>query len=99
MRILVGCLMVCALAAPAHATKAERLAELPTQPPASCKPTAEMVAYLTLRFGETFDSAGMSRDGQVELWRSRGGRTWTLLLRRSDGTLCPLAYGENWLRR
>lgn len=69
------------------------------EPMQNCKSRDEMVRFLTERFGEIFQAAGSSREGQVELWRSRGGRTWSLLIRKPDGTYCPLAWGENWLQR
>ena len=34
--------------------------------------------------------------GLVELFKSRGGRTWTLLLTIPGGPTCLLGSGENW---
>lgn len=77
-------------------TKTQWLAETPET---NCKPRDEMISFITRSFGETIRGAGTSREGNVELWHSPGGRTFTILLVKPNGFMCPITFGDNWLRR
>lgn len=84
----------------ADATKTLWLAEAPDRiTNQNCKPRPEIVAQLMQRFGEQIVAAGTGFDGPIELWRSRGGRTFSIVIGRRDGLWCPIAWGENWLKR
>jgi hypothetical protein len=69
-------------------------------PPAlamSCGERDTVVAQLGTRHQEELVAAGL-HDPQhlIELWTTRDGATWTLLLTRADGVTCVLSSGSAW---
>lgn len=66
---------------------------------ALCAGRDELVADLERKFAEVPESMGLSGNGKLfELFSSRDGATWTLVLSDPNGTSCIVAAGKAWLR-
>lgn len=62
-----------------------------------CFPYESLKAALGQTALEAPVGGGISiRGGLVMLFTARDGSTWTLIVRRSDGTACPITSGEGW---
>ncbi|MDW4498657.1 hypothetical protein R5H30_11740 [Sulfitobacter sp. D35] len=62
-----------------------------------CAPRDLIVERLESRYEEHAKGAGLQTDTRlIELWSSKGGATWTILLTTPDGRTCILAAGEHW---
>lgn len=66
--------------------------------PLACADYETATEKLKSGAGERRTAAGVSPDGQVlmELWTSKNGETFTLLVVRSNGMTCGIMAGENW---
>lgn len=64
---------------------------------AVCADHDQLVRSLADQYKESPREVGLTGDGNVvELTTTSDGRTWTLLITRSDGTSCIIAAGEAW---
>ena len=64
----------------------------------TCNTRDVLTAELKAEFAETPMGLGMTAAGTVlELWKSRGGDTWTLLLTMPDGKSCIVGSGKHWM--
>ena len=76
--------LLCALAAPALAQEI-------------CADRADLLDSLSQDYQETPSAMGMSNNGNViEVFTGRDGKTWTILVTRTDGQSCVVAAGELW---
>ncbi|MCB2100994.1 MAG: hypothetical protein KDE22_09005 [Rhodobacterales bacterium] len=65
-----------------------------------CGDRDELMDRLYRIYAESPTGAGLVDSGSlVEIVATPGGRTWTLVLTRADGTSCVIAAGEYWVRR
>lgn len=72
-------------------------AQTHTQKPTPCAARSEIVARLTDRYGETLQSAGLSRGHDLlEVFASPGTGSWTILLTTPRGLSCLVASGDMW---
>ena len=69
-------------------------------PPAAaqaCGDREALVAQLGSVHSEHLVAAGLhDAEHLVELWASKDGATWTLLLSRADGYTCVMGAGSAW---
>jgi hypothetical protein len=64
---------------------------------AVCADHDALLSSLASQYKEAPREIGLAGDGSVvELTTTADGRTWTLLITRSDGTTCIIAAGEAW---
>ena len=75
------------LSAPSHSQEA------PSGPP--CAPWRDIHAMLEKQYGETTTAGGIIGDEFMELMTSKQG-TFTILMRRLDGTACIVAGGKGF---
>jgi hypothetical protein len=75
------------IATPAHSQEA------PAGPP--CAPWRDIHSMLEKQFGETTTAGGIIGEEFMELMTSREG-TFTILMRRLDGTACIVAGGKGF---
>ncbi len=62
-----------------------------------CADHDQLVQSLADQYKESPREVGLTGNGDVvELTTTADGRTWTLLITRSDGTACIIAAGEAW---
>ena len=73
--------------APAHSQEA------PRQP---CGPSADIHATLQKQYGETVTAGGIIGSEYLELLTNKRTGTFTILMRRLDGTACIVAGGEGF---
>lgn len=67
--------------------------EAPARPP--CAPADDVHSMLEKQYGETVTAAGVIGDEFMELLTSKQG-TFTILMRRVDGTACIVAGGKGF---
>jgi len=58
-----------------------------------CMPSGELEAALIDWYGER---PVEESSGNIVLWASQGGETWTIVQYNVDGTACTLEQGSNW---
>ena len=75
------------LSAPAHSQEA------PSGPP--CGPSHDIHEHLQQQYGETIRAGGIIGQEYMELLTSKSG-TFTILMRRLDGTACIVAGGTGF---
>lgn len=67
--------------------------------PANCNQRVEIVRHLATVYAETPVALGTATNGGVvELFISKDGRSWTLIVTAPDGVACMIAAGEDWNR-
>jgi len=67
--------------------------------PANCNQRVEIVRHLATVYAEAPVALGTaSNGGVVELFISKDGRSWTLIVTAPDGVACMIAAGEDWNR-
>ena len=70
---------------------------LPERAQVPCAPRAELIAILQQRYDERAIGIGVVSTGAVlELWASRKGESWTIVVTLPSGQACVLAVGEAW---
>ena len=63
-----------------------------------CFPRADLVQQLARDFQEAPAAVGITDDGSLlEVFASKDGETWTVVVSLPDGTACPVAAGQQWL--
>ncbi len=63
----------------------------------ACFARDEVVENLAKKYQETIVAQGVvDQHHLMELFRSRGGETWTLVISKSNGISCLVAVGEGW---
>lgn len=67
--------------------------EAPSRPP--CGPAADIHSMLQSQYGETVTAAGVIGAEFMELTTSKSG-TFTILMRKADGTACIIAGGTGF---
>lgn len=69
----------------------------PTQAAPACAPHAEALAILAKQYRERRVAAGVSNGGElVEVFATKDGATWTILVTAPNGISCIVAAGEGW---
>jgi hypothetical protein len=75
----------------------------PTAAPAAstqqmlCNKRSEVMKNLSANYKEAPTALGMASSGGVlEVMTSKDGKTWTVLLTKTDGTSCLVAMGNSW---
>ena len=69
-------------------------------PEGPCLTHAEMTRLLDARFAEAPAAIGLtSSGGLVELFRTKSGSTWSLILTTPRGRSCLLSSGSSWSPR
>ncbi len=64
-----------------------------------CGKTTEVRSKLSMKYGETSTSVGVTADGGLaEVLISKDGGTWTILVSYPNGNSCMIANGEGWRR-
>ena len=63
-----------------------------------CEARSAAVKYLADKYGETPVGQGLTNPNSllVELFASKNGETWTLLVSYPNGTSCVIAAGKDW---
>lgn len=62
-----------------------------------CVPYEEAVTQLHERYGERAVARALDSGGNlVEIYRTRDGASWSLLVTRPDGLACLAGTGEGW---
>jgi len=63
-----------------------------------CAPRSELVEKLERDYAEAPVEHGLTNpnDQLLELFMSKGGKTWTLLLTFPNGHSCFIGVGRNW---
>ncbi len=66
------------------------------QPP--CAPRDVWVSYLNEGIGETLRFQGLTDPNRqlIEVFVSKGGETWTMLLTFTNGQSCVVGRGKDW---
>lgn len=67
--------------------------EAPARPP--CAPASDIHSMLEKQYGETVTAAGVVGEEFMEILTSKAG-TFTILMRRLDGTACIVAGGKGF---
>ncbi len=76
------------------------LAGLPAHAQSAALPRADVVEQLDAQYAEAQTAVGVTQSGGVvEVFASKDGSTWTLVLTKPDGTSRVIAAGETWVRR
>ncbi len=69
----------------------------PTMAQMACDKPAAVANHLKRKYQEAPVALGLSNDGGlVELFTTRNGETWTLMITYPWGLACLLQAGENW---
>lgn len=62
-----------------------------------CKERSVVLAQLSAGYQEVPQAVGLAANGElIELIAHPDGKTWTLLMSRTDGLSCIIATGESW---
>lgn len=62
-----------------------------------CGERVMIVQELSVKFGETVRSSGLSSNGSLfEVFATGDGATWTILITQPNGRSCVYADGEHW---
>lgn len=69
-------------------------AEAQEDPP--CAPSDALMTELRNQFGETVTAAGVLKDAYIVITTNTLTQTFTILLRRNDGTSCILTAGRGF---
>lgn len=76
------------------------LAAWPVHAQSVALPRADVVEKLSAQYAETQTAVGVTQQGGVvEVFTSKDGSTWTLVLTKPDGTSRVIAAGETWIKR
>ena len=71
---------------------------IPANAQGNCFPRDEFLTGLSDRYEEKPVAVGLANTGQIlEVFRSRDGATWTIILTDPEGISCLAAVGEDWL--
>ena len=63
----------------------------------SCMPRETVASSLRHDYAEAPAAFGVTADGALlELWISKNGETWTILVTLPTGTVCLVADGNTW---
>ena len=101
-KTLSAFLTAATLAAPVALTAAPAAAEpqnLERQRAASqlCLPRAVVAERLGTKFGEARTAGGLASNGALmEIYASKDGGTWTVVMTMPRGLSCIVATGESW---
>ena len=89
-------LMVTGCTAPGNTPAREAVAVVQSQP--LCRLRAQFVEGLKHSYAETPIAHGLTNENDwlVELFMSKDGETWTLLLTFPNGESCLVTGGRNW---
>ena len=72
----------------------------PSLAQAVCGPRTDLARELDRRHDEAPVAMGLASNGSLmEVFSSKHGETWTLVLTMPNGTSCIVAAGEAWARR
>ncbi len=64
---------------------------------ASCAPRADVIEALTKGYTERSVGMGLASDGNmVELFQSKDGASWTIVVTLPNGMSCPAFAGQGW---
>ncbi len=64
-----------------------------------CNPRANVLERLAEKYQEAPVAVGIANSGAlVEVLTTSDGRTWSIIVTRSDGWTCLVAAGEGWRR-
>ena len=93
---LAGLFMLSACAAPSNTPP--RAGNTPVQTQSLCGPRDSLVEYFEGEWREAPVAHGLTdaNDTLVELFVSKDGRTWTLLLTHVNGQSCVIVAGHDW---
>ena len=62
-----------------------------------CFPRSDLVQHLASNYHEQPAAAGLADNGSLlEVFASKDGETWTVVLSMPNGTACLVATGEQW---
>lgn len=63
-------------------------------------PRAKVVEQLSVQYAEAQAAVGVTAAGGViEIFTTKDGSTWTLVLTKPDGTSTVVSAGETWIKR
>jgi hypothetical protein len=62
-----------------------------------CYEREAFLAWLRSDYAERPVAAGVRGDKLIQLFVAPDGRSWTIVVLRSDGLACPLAAGADWV--
>ncbi len=63
-------------------------------------PRADLVEQLNTQYAEAQAAVGVTDEGGVsEVFTTKDGETWTLVLTKPNGTSRVVAAGETWIKR
>ncbi len=75
-------------------------AAMPSRAQGTCAPRTDLARLLSQRHDETPVALGLASNGNLmEVFASRLGETWTLVMSMPNGISCVIAAGESWTRR
>lgn len=62
-----------------------------------CFPRSDLVQHLASNYHEQPAAAGLADNGSLlEVFTSKDGETWTVVISMPNGTACLVATGEQW---
>ncbi len=65
---------------------------------ADCGPRDKIAKFLSEKHGEARVALGLIDDTTIaEIFQSKDGETWTLLVSKVSGTSCIISTGKNWV--
>jgi hypothetical protein len=68
-----------------------------TTPTEACTEREKAVRHLSKKFSELQEAAGVTNSGEIlEVFTSKDGRSWTMLMTMPNGKTCLVAAGEAW---
>lgn len=71
------------------------LVQQPTRMP--CHDAIEIAKVLSKKYGESPVAFGVQSNGNLlQVYASKDGRTWSVVVTSPSGTSCIVAAGENW---
>lgn len=63
----------------------------------SCAPRAEVIEALTKGYTERSVGMGLASDGNmIEMFQSKDGASWTIVVTLPNGMSCPAFAGQGW---
>jgi hypothetical protein len=72
----------------------------PAQAALQCAPRKAMVEMLAVKYAEMPTAAAITASGALlEVYASKEGATWTILMTAPNGLTCLMQAGESWQRR
>ena len=75
-------------------------AAMPSHAQGSCAPRADLARVLSQQHSEAPVALGLASNGNLmEVFASKLGETWTLVMSMPNGISCVVAAGESWSPR